>query len=188
MTMLSWPSYRGGMNTPSSTPQPDSAQQSADARPAANRDTTRETNRDTVARFLASGHGDALLHRHELFCEDAISGLWTTDSGSPAYAQGRDNIAKYDVWSSQHFPDWEWFNVRIWTTDDPDQLWAEADGRGTVILPGHDPVHYENHFLYSFEMRGGLIAREREFMNPIVEMKALGLPTPTIDLGDFPQA
>lgn len=147
-----------------------------------------EVNRRTVERFLASGHGDALLHRHELFCEDAISGLWTTDSGSPAYAQGRDNIAKYDVWSSQHFPDWKWFNVRIWTTDDPDWLWAEADGRGTVILPGHDPVHYENHFLYSFEMRDGLIAREREFMNPIIEMKALGLDTPTIDLGDFPQA
>lgn len=149
---------------------------------------TRARNEATVRAFLASGHGDALLRRHELFTEDAVSGLWTSDSGSPAFAQGRGNIAVYDVWSSEHFPDWEWFNVRVWTTNDPDWLWAEADGRGTLILPGHDPVHYENHFIYSFEMRDGLIAREREFMNPVVEMKALGLETPTIDLGDFPQA
>ncbi|MDD6373082.1 MAG: PhzA/PhzB family protein [Bifidobacteriaceae bacterium] len=151
-------------------------------------DATRAANYATVDMFLHSGHGDALLRRHELFTEDAVSGLWTSDTGSPAYAQGRDSIAAYDVWSSEHFPDWEWSGIRIWHTDDPNWLWAEADGHGTLALPGHDPVHYENHFIYSFEMRNGLIAREREFMNPIVEMKALGLPTPTIDLGDFPQA
>lgn len=180
------PRYRGGMNASSNTSSP-SANKTSSTSPTGGASQA-QVNRRTVERFLASGHGDALLHRHELFCTDAISGLWTTDSGAPAYAQGRDNIATYDVWSSQHFPDWEWFNVHIWTTDDPDWLWAEADGRGTVILPGHDPVHYENHFLYSFEMCDGLIAREREFMNPIIEMKALGLTTPTIDLGDFPQA
>lgn len=57
---------------------------------------------------------------------------------------------------------------------------------GHTDLPGHDSVQYTNHFLYCFDMRDGLIVREREFMNPVVEMKALGLATPTIDLGDFP--
>ena len=66
----------------------------------------REHNRAMVDKYLHSGHGDALLHRHELFCEDGISGLWTSDSGEPVFAQGRENIAKYDVWSSEHFPDW----------------------------------------------------------------------------------
>ena len=37
-------------------------------------------------------------------------------------------------------------------------------------------------------MRDGLIYREREFTNPIVEMRALGMPTPAIELGDFPSA
>ncbi len=149
-------------------------------------DDRRARNRATVETYLHSGHGAALLRRHELFCEDGVSGLWTSDSGEPVFCAGRDAIARYDVWSSEHFPDWTWSGIRIWTTDDPDWLWAECDGAGTVILPGHDPVHYENHFIYSFEMRDGLIAREREFMNPIVEMKALGMGTPTIDLGDFP--
>ena len=146
----------------------------------------REHNRAMVDKYLHSGHGDALLHRHELFCEDGISGLWTSDSGEPVFAQGRENIAKYDVWSSEHFPDWTWSNITIWTTDDPDRVWAECDGEGNINLPGHDPVFYRNHLIYSFEMRDGLIYREREFMNPIVEMRALGMQTPTIELGDFP--
>ena len=45
--------------------------------------TRRERNRAVVDKYLHSGHGDALLHRHELFCEDGISGLWTSDSGEP---------------------------------------------------------------------------------------------------------
>jgi ketosteroid isomerase-like protein len=149
-------------------------------------DQLRKGHRRIVERYLHSGHGEDLLHRHELFCEDGISGLWTSDSGSPVFAQGRESIARYDLWSAEHFPDWQWHDIRIWQTDDPQQLWAECDGEGTVVLPGHPAVHYANHFIYSFEMRDGLILREREFMNPITEMHALGMHTPTIDLGDFP--
>jgi ketosteroid isomerase-like protein len=149
-------------------------------------DARRARNRAAVETFLHSGHGDALLHRHELFCEDGISGLWTSDTGEPVFVQGRESIARYDLWSAKHFPDWQWRDITIWTTDDVDVVWAECDGSGTLNLPGHDSVQYTNHFLYCFDMRDGLIAREREFMNPIVEMKALGLATPTIDLGDFP--
>ena len=143
-------------------------------------------NRNIVQRYLESCMGDALSHRNELFCEDGISGLWTSDSGDPVFVQGRAAIARYDRWSVRHFPRWRRYDIHVWTTDDPDQLWAECEGEGAIALPGHPPVHYANHFLYSFEMRDGLIAREREFMNPIVEMKALGMDTPTIDLGDFP--
>lgn len=147
----------------------------------------RAQNYTVIERYLHSGHGEALLQRHKLFCEDGISGLWTSDSGSPVFAQGRDSIAQYDIWSAEHFPDWQWHNIHIWQTDDINQLWAECDGEGTLILPKHPPVHYRNHFIYSFEMRNGQILREREFMNPITEMKALGMQTPTIDLGDFPE-
>lgn len=146
----------------------------------------RAANRRVVETYLRSGSGPDLLRRHELFREDGVSGLWTSDDGRPVFATGRSAIARYDEWSARHFPDWRWTNVRIWTTDDPDRLWAEADGEGTLRLPGHGLVDYRNHFLYSFEMRDGLIAREREFTNPIVEMRALGMDTPRIDLGDFP--
>ena len=143
-------------------------------------------NRRVVQTYLESCMGEALLHRSELFCEDGISGLWTSDSGDPVFVQGREEIAKYDRWSARHFPEWRRYDIHVWATDDPNQRWAECEGEGTISRPGHEPVHYANHFLYSFEMRDGLIAREREFMNPIVEMKALGMVTPTIDLGDFP--
>ncbi len=152
---------------------------SADARARA--------NRRVVETYLRSGSGPALLRRHGLFQEDGVSGLWTSDDGRPVVVTGRETIARYDEWSARHFLDWRWTNVRVWTTDDPDQLWAEADGEGTLRLPGHDPVDYRNHFLYSFEMRDGLIAREREFTNPVVEMRALGMDVPRIDLGDFPE-
>ncbi|WP_084674514.1 PhzA/PhzB family protein [Bifidobacterium crudilactis] len=167
------------------TGRDDSASPSAEASPSVEEQRIR--NREVVERFLHSGHGESLLRRHELFCEDGIAGLWTSDSGEPVFAQGRDDIALYDVWSSEHFPDWQWSNIRIWSTDDVNQFWAECDGGGTLMLPGHEAVPYQNHFIYSFEMRAGRIAREREFMNPITEMKALGMQTPSIELGDFPQ-
>ena len=106
-------------------------------------------NRRVVQTYLESCMGEALLHRSELFCEDGISGLWTSDSGDPVFVQGREEIARYDRWSARHFPQWRRYDIRVWMTDDPNHLWAEREGEGTIALPEHEPVHYANHFLYS---------------------------------------
>ena len=59
--------------------------------------------------------------------------------------------------------------------------------RDIIRFEGYPEGYYENHFLFSFEMDGGLIVRCREFMNPILQLQALGLPVPRIERKGIPQ-
>ncbi len=59
------------------------------------------------------------------------------------------------------FPDWEWYNINIFGTDDPNHFWVECDGHGKILFPGYPEGYYENHFLHSFELDDGKIKRNR---------------------------
>ncbi|EPG8572647.1 phenazine biosynthesis protein PhzB, partial [Pseudomonas aeruginosa] len=78
----------------------------------------REKNRATVEKYMNT-KGQDRLRRHELFVEDGCGGLWTTDTGSPIVIRGKDKLAEHAVWSLKCFPDWEWYNINIFGTDDP---------------------------------------------------------------------
>lgn len=140
----------------------------------------REINRQVVSNYLSSTRGNARLKRHELFSEDGEGGLWTTESGEPIIISGIENLEKHAKWSLECFPDWEWYNIKIFTTDNPDHVWVECDGRGLIRFPGYPESYYENHFIHSFELRDGLIVRNREFMNPVTQLKSLGIDVPRI--------
>ncbi|MGV8314608.1 phenazine biosynthesis protein PhzB, partial [Pseudomonas aeruginosa] len=45
--------------------------------------------------------------------------------------------------------DWEWYNINIFGTDDPNHFWVECDGHGKILFPGYPEGYYENHFLHS---------------------------------------
>ncbi len=130
--------------------------------------------------YLSSTRGKARLERHKLFVDEGESGLWTTETGEPIIIRGIENLEKHAVWSLKCFPDWEWYNVQIFTTDNPNHIWVECDGRGLICFLGYPQNYYKNHFIHSFELRDGLIVRNREFMNPIAQLKALGFNIPTI--------
>lgn len=139
----------------------------------------RRRNRETVARYMAT-RGQDRLRRHELFTQDGVGGLWTTDTGEPIEIRGRDALERHAVWSLKCFPDWEWYDVTIHEEVDPDHFWVECEGRGAIRFDGYPEGHYENHFLFSFEMDSGAIVRCREFMNPVRQFWALGIDVPTI--------
>ncbi|MFJ4564878.1 PhzA/PhzB family protein [Streptomyces caelestis] len=145
----------------------------------------RRLNRATVERYMNT-KGKDRLERHLLFTEDGVGGLWTTDTGSPIAIKGRDRLAEHAVWSLRCFPDWEWYNVQIFETDDPNHLWAECDGHGKILFEGYPEGYYENHFLHSFELVDGKIRRQREFMNPFEQLRALGIPVPEIKRAGIP--
>ncbi len=44
----------------------------------------------------------------------------------------------------------------------------------------------ENHYIHSFELENGRIKRNREFMNPIQKLRALGIAVPQIKRDDIP--
>ncbi|MFJ8476067.1 PhzA/PhzB family protein [Kitasatospora sp. NPDC094011] len=145
----------------------------------------RRTNRAVVERYMAT-KGQDRLQRHTLFTEDGVGGLWTTDTGAPIAINGRDRLAEHAVWSLKCFPDWEWYNVQVFETQDPNHFWVECDGRGKILFPGYPEGYYQNHFLHSFEMENGKIKREREFMNPFDQLRALNIPVPEIKREGIP--
>lgn len=145
----------------------------------------RARNRRVVEQYM-SARGAARLRRHELFVEDGEAGLWTSDTGRPVSTTGRSRLAEHAVWALRCFPDWEWYNVEIFETQDENRFWVECDGRGRILFDGYPEGYYDNHFLHSFEMTDGQIVRQREFMNPIAQMRALGIDVPTVRRAGFP--
>ncbi|WP_172790090.1 PhzA/PhzB family protein [Vibrio cholerae] len=146
----------------------------------------RENNRKVVRKYLEYTKGKLRLERHKLYAEDAQGGLWTTETGQPIIINGIESLERHAHWSLQCFPDWEWYNIEIFTTNNPNHVWVECDGRGIIRFPGYPEKYYENHFIHSFELRDGLIVRNREFMNPIMQLKALGISVQKIKREGIP--
>jgi ketosteroid isomerase-like protein len=139
----------------------------------------RAHNRAIVEDYV-SRVGEGRLTRYQLFTEDGEGGLWTTDTGQPIASRGRDQLKKHGAWSLEVFPDWRWYNVEIFETQDPDRFWVECDGEGQILFPGYPPGIYRNHFIHSFTFENGKIKQEREFMNPFEQLRALSIPVPEI--------
>lgn len=140
----------------------------------------RRRNRATVESYLEETKGRARLNRHRLFAENASAGLWTSDTGEPIMVHGKDRLASHAEWSLTCFPDWHWFNIEVYETQDPGRFWVECDGEGLIRFPGYPEGHYKNHFLHYFQLEDGLIVQNREFMNPFNQARALGLEVPRI--------
>jgi ketosteroid isomerase-like protein len=145
----------------------------------------RQKNRAVVADYM-SRKGETRRTRYQLFTEDGSAGLWTSDTGEPIVSQGHAKLKAHGEWSLKMFPDWEWNNVVIYDTQDPNQFWVECDGEGEIRYPDYPVGHYRNHFIHSFLLEGGKIRQNREFMNPFQQLRALGIPVPQIRRGGIP--
>jgi phenazine biosynthesis protein len=145
----------------------------------------RNHNRSVVADYM-SRKGETRLTRYLLFTEDGSAGLWTSDTGQPIESHGREKLKAHGEWSLRMFPDWEWKNVQIFDTQDPNHFWVECDGEGAILYPDYPPGHYKNHFIHSFELENGCIRRNREFMNPFQQLRALGIDVPKVRRGGIP--
>lgn len=145
----------------------------------------RRHNRSVVEDYL-SRVGESRLTRYLLFTEDGSAGLYTADTTEPVVSRGHETLKAHGEWSLRMFPDWVWYNIEIFETQDPNRFWAECDGKGKILYPNYPPGHYENHFLHSFRFRDGKIVEQREFMNPFNQMRALGIEVPVIKRGGIP--
>ena len=148
-------------------------------------ETQRANNRAIVADYM-SRKGETRKTRYQLFTEDGSAGLYTTDTGEPVVSKGHAKMKAHGDWSLEMFPDWEWKNVVIHDTQDPNQFWVECDGDGQILYPNYDAGHYQNHFIHSFVFENGKIKENREFMNPFNQLRALGIDVPKINRGGIP--
>ena len=145
----------------------------------------RERNRGVVADYMGR-KGESRKTRYQLFTEDGSAGLYTTDTGEPVISVGHDKLRAHGEWSLRMFPDWEWKNVEIFDTQDPNRFWVECDGEGEILYPDYSPGHYQNHFIHAFLFEDGKIKQQREFMNPFQQLRALGIEVPKINRGGIP--
>ncbi|MDA3150319.1 phenazine biosynthesis protein PhzA [Pseudomonas aeruginosa] len=145
----------------------------------------RRRNRATVEHYMRM-KGAERLQRHSLFVEDGCAGNWTTESGEPLVFRGHESLRRLAEWLERCFPDWEWHNVRIFETEDSNHFWVECDGRGKALVPGYPQGYCENHYIHSFELENGRIKRNREFMNPMQKLRALGIAVPQIKRDGIP--
>ncbi|MER7705290.1 PhzA/PhzB family protein [Kitasatospora sp. NPDC097605] len=139
----------------------------------------RARNRRAVERYLETGP-QARLSRYTLYTEDGTAALFYTDIGRPIVVTGREKLKRHNELSLEVLPDWQWSDVRLYETQDPDLIMVECDGEGTIRFPGYPEGRYRNHFIHGFSLRDGLIAASREYTNPIEHMKSLGIRTPHI--------
>ncbi|HYQ43250.1 MAG TPA: PhzA/PhzB family protein [Polyangiaceae bacterium] len=149
------------------------------------REETRGHNRRIVQKYMDTS-GQDRLQRHELFSEDGCGGLWTSDAGEPIVIRGKSRLGEHAVWSLKCFPDWRWYDVKIFDTQDPNIFWVECNGKGLIRFAGYPEGVYSNHFIHYFEFEDGKIKLQREFMNPVQQFKALGLPVPQIVRAGIP--
>lgn len=145
----------------------------------------RQKNRAVVADYM-SRKGQNRLTRYQLFAQDGSAGLWTSDTGEPIMSTGHDKLKAHGEWSLKMFPDWEWKNVVIHETQNPNQFWVECDGEGEIRYPDYPPGTYRNHFIHSFLLEDGKIKLNREFMNPFQQLRALGIEVPQVRRGGIP--
>lgn len=145
----------------------------------------RRKNRLVIEDYM-SRRGEGRLTRYLLFTPDGCGGLWTNDTLQPLVARGHEKLKAHGSWSLRCFPDWEWHNVQIYETQDPNRFWVECDGEGQILFPGYAPGRYSNHFIHVFQMRDGKILEQREFMNPFQQLRALGIPIPTVKREGIP--
>lgn len=139
----------------------------------------RARNRRAVEQYLDTGTEER-LRRYTLYTEDGTASLFYTDIGRPIVVTGLEKLRHHGELSLRVLPDWQWFDVQIYETQDPSVIWVECDGEGTIRFPGYPEGRYHNHFILGFTLRDGRIAASREYTNPIEHMKALGIETPHI--------
>lgn len=145
----------------------------------------RSRHRAVVEDYLGRT-GESRLTRYLLFAKDGSAGLYTGDTVQPIVSRGHEKLRAHGEWSLRMFPDWVWYNIEIYETQDPSRFWAECDGEGQILYPAYPPGHYKNHFIHSFLLKDGLIVEQREFMNPYNQLRALGIDIPVIDRGGIP--
>ncbi|WUH91999.1 phenazine biosynthesis protein [Streptomyces sp. NBC_00433] len=145
----------------------------------------RRRHRAVVEDYL-SRQGENRLTRYLLFTEDGSAGLYTGDTVEPIVSRGHEKLKAHGEWSLRMFPDWVWYNIEVFETQDPNRFWAECDGEGGIHYPSYPPGLYRNHFIHSFDLADGRIVTQREFMNPFNQLRALGIEIPVINRGGIP--
>jgi ketosteroid isomerase-like protein len=113
-----------------------------------------------------------------LFADDAVKEItfatFASKDESPLRWVGKEEIKKNFKANDERFSGWTWENVKIYSTQNPNVFWVEADGTGKLKLEGVTRTYTQKNYFVCFDMKDGKIKRYREIMNPLELIKSIG--------------
>lgn len=131
-------------------------------------DQIRSQNHTVVEKFFARYSNE----RAAMFTEDALLIYpFCGDTTEVAGIRGRDKIYETFTHGMQVFHPFEYFDVQIFSTQDPAIFWADVKSRGKQTRDG-ETIDVYNKYIFFFRFSDGLIAELREYYNPILALKA----------------
>ncbi len=131
-------------------------------------DELRKRNRSVVEKFYELGH-DANV----LFADNGVKIIpWYPPNGISW--TGRNKLDQNFQSNKSYFPDFNWDEIRIFETDDPNYFWVECSGRGEQIVSGKAEI-YMNQYINSFLIEDGQIKEFREFFSPLNLYNSFGI-------------
>jgi phenazine biosynthesis protein len=135
-------------------------------------DEIRAANQSKVETFFAKYTNE----RAALFTENARCIYpFCADTTEVEGIRGRQAI--YDTFTNgmKIFHPFEYFDVQVFSTQDPDVFWADVKSRGKQTRDGVT-IDVYNKYIFFFRFRDGLIDEMREYYNPLLAMKANHFP------------
>ena len=135
-------------------------------------DASRKQNQSIVEKFFAQYTNE----RAGMFAQDALLVYpFCGDTTETAGIRGRDRIYETFTHGMTVFYPFEYFDVQIFSTQDPDVFWVDAKSRGKQNRAG-ETIDVYNKYIFFFRFENGLITELREYYNPILALKANHLP------------
>jgi ketosteroid isomerase-like protein len=129
---------------------------------------TRALNQATVEKYLAKFTNE----RAALFTEDALCVYpFCADTTEVPGIRGRDKIYETLTHGMKVFNPMEYFDILIFSTQDPNAFWADVKSRGKQTRDG-EVIDVYNKYVFFFRLKDGLIEEMREYYNPLLAMKA----------------
>lgn len=140
-------------------------------------------NRATIDLFFSRTVGV-----DELYTEDGVKeltfGTFLTPDGEPLRWAGIEELRKNFAANQERAVSFQWKNVVIYETQDPNKFWAECEGEGVLKNDGVARPYVQKNYFIFFGMRDGRIALLREIMNPLELLKTIGgsysMPGPAV--------
>ena len=132
----------------------------------------REKNYETVCRFMQG----LSPYLYLLYTDDVVTGV-AYDFSLTKNAMRNDDMAfqkLLDASNAEQYPDWEWKNIHVFQSDDPNVFVIECDGSGTYTVAGEAIRTHADHYLHKFTLEDGRIKEYIEFNNPVQELTEMG--------------
>lgn len=138
------------------------------ANTSASSEEIRKANRPVVEKFFQLPISD---ERVALYADDGLKELKFTDvvGGKDIRWNGMAALKANTDFNKGMFPNLKWHNVHVWSTQDPNYYWVEADASWTRIpAPGADPMTTTRHYMISMQASDGKLTHQREFSVPML--------------------